>query len=403
MSARSSCARGSALRGSSCSPTSRGFRFSCTSSAMPVTFPHRKLRTGPYFVAAKVLAGANLRLVLSIFLLAALAGWLHWRRTRRPPRGDGLLLGLTLTVGIPAIVIVMAFLMSRTTNLLAPWCVAVLSPLALFAFARFLGWVHETGAWREAYVSGGALLVLYCLTWYWDPEDLKSNARETAMAVAARAAGGDLVIVTPETLASSFNFYFRPKNPQIDFPAMRREEVVRYDNRLNRLTVGGWSRPGHGADRHGASPGTAGLVRDGSQRHVGQVRASACRNGYGARLFAAAIAETVESTATTSGLPLRRRRPFNSCRRRGTRHSSSLVRCSSSPPRGPPPPRWPGECRVRSSFRLVARINRSCTPIPRKPALVERQGLGGDQAVAAWVRFELTKDFRPWRFSRPLP
>src|SRR3954464_4961484 len=22
---------------------------------------------------------------------------------------------------------------------------------------------------------------------------------------------------------------------------------------------------------------------------------------------------------------------------------------------------------------------------------------------AAWVRFELTKDFRPWRFSRPLP
>jgi hypothetical protein len=23
--------------------------------------------------------------------------------------------------------------------------------------------------------------------------------------------------------------------------------------------------------------------------------------------------------------------------------------------------------------------------------------------TAAWVRFELTKDFRPWRFSRPLP
>ncbi len=198
--------------------------------------PTPEVRTGPYFVAAKVLAGANLGWVLSIFLLAALAGWLHWRRTRRRPSGDGLPLGLTLTVGIPAIVIVMAFLFSRTTNLLPPWCVAVLSPLALFAFARFLGWVHETGAWREAYVSGGALLLLYCLTWYWDPEDLKSNARETAIAVAARAAGGDLVIVTPETLAPSFNFYFRPRNPQIDFPAMRREEVVRYDDRLNRLT-----------------------------------------------------------------------------------------------------------------------------------------------------------------------
>ena len=112
----------------------------------------------------------------------------------------------------------MALLLSRTTNLLLPWCVAVLSPLALFAFARFLGWVHETGAWREAYVSGGALLALYCLTWYRDPEDLKSNARETAMAVAARAAGGDLIIVTPETLCVLVQFLLPTKKSSDRLP-----------------------------------------------------------------------------------------------------------------------------------------------------------------------------------------
>jgi mannosyltransferase len=198
--------------------------------------PSPILKTGPYFVAAKILAGAKPSWVLAILLVAALAGGLYWRRGRARPSGKDVDLGLALTVGIPAIVMMMALLLSRSTNLLPPWCVAILSPLVLFAFARFLAWVHETGAWREAYAAGGALLVLYGVSWYRDPEDLKSNARETAIAVATRAASGDLIIVTPETLASSFNYYFRAKNPQIDFPAMQREQVVRYDDRLTRLT-----------------------------------------------------------------------------------------------------------------------------------------------------------------------
>jgi mannosyltransferase len=198
--------------------------------------PSPSLNTGPYFVAAKVLVGAKPSWVLPVLLLAGFAGWLNWRRTRVRPTGDGLFLGLALTAGIPMIVMLMALALSGSTNLLPPWCVAVLSPFALLVFARFLAWVHETGAWREAYASGGALLVLYCLSWYRNPEDLKSNARETAIAVATRAASGDLIIVTPEPLASSFNYYFRAKNPQIDFPAMRREQVVRYDDRFSRFS-----------------------------------------------------------------------------------------------------------------------------------------------------------------------
>lgn len=198
--------------------------------------PSPSLELGPYLVAAKILAGAKPTYVLALFLLAGLAGWLGWRRTRALPRGDAIPLALGVTAGIPVIVVAMALALSWQTNLLPPWCVAVLSPLVLFAFARFLAWVYESGAWREAYLAGAGLLALYAQTWHRDPENLKSNARETAIAVAKRAQPSDLVIVTPETLASSFNYYFRPRNPQIDFPSMRREQVVRYDDRFRKLT-----------------------------------------------------------------------------------------------------------------------------------------------------------------------
>jgi hypothetical protein len=32
-----------------------------------------------------------------------------------------------------------------------------------------------------------------------------------------------------------------------------------------------------------------------------------------------------------------------------------------------------------------------------------RNDAASDGGAAAWERFELSKDFRPWRFSRPLP
>ncbi|MGH7497948.1 MAG: glycosyltransferase family 39 protein [Gemmatimonadales bacterium] len=198
--------------------------------------PSPSLSSGPYLMAAKVLAGAKVKYAVPLLLLAAGAGLLAWRRNRMPPRGTDLSLGVAITAGIPLLVIAAATVISGETNLLPPWCVAVLAPLMVLLFARLLGWVHETGAWREAYASGAALLILYGLTWHFDPENLKSNARETAIAVAKRAAPGDLVIVTPETLASSFNYYFRPKNSQIDYPSMRREQVVRYDDRFGKMT-----------------------------------------------------------------------------------------------------------------------------------------------------------------------
>ena len=97
---------------------------------MPVTFPHPEVRTGPYFVAAKVLAGANPR------GFCRSSCWRRWRGgstgggpVRVRPRGDGLLLGLAVTVGIPAIVIAMAFLLSANDE--PPATVVCRGPLAV--------------------------------------------------------------------------------------------------------------------------------------------------------------------------------------------------------------------------------------------------------------------------------
>jgi 4-amino-4-deoxy-L-arabinose transferase-like glycosyltransferase len=58
----------------------------------------------------------------------------------------------------------------------------------------------------------------------------RSNAREIAAAVAQNARPGDLVVVAPEWIASSFNRYFRPSNEQIDFPEMGREQYMRFSD-----------------------------------------------------------------------------------------------------------------------------------------------------------------------------
>jgi hypothetical protein len=198
--------------------------------------PSPKVEAGPYIVAAKVLAGSSLWYVLFLMLFSGVAGWLTRRRAPAHPRGEAFPLGLGITAGIPVIVIALALVLSPVTNLVPPWCVAVLSPLVLLTFAGFLAWVYESGARRQACLAGAGLLALYVVTWHREVKEFKSNAREMAAAVAARAGPRDLVVLTPVTLAPSFNYYFRLNNPQIDFPSLRREQMVEFNERYDELT-----------------------------------------------------------------------------------------------------------------------------------------------------------------------
>jgi hypothetical protein len=67
---------------------------------------------------------------------------------------------------------------------------------------------------------------------------VRSNAREMAAAVAAQVRPSDLVVIVPESLASSFNLYFHPDNAQIDYPHEGRVEAMQFDHFLER-----WADP----------------------------------------------------------------------------------------------------------------------------------------------------------------
>ena len=60
----------------------------------------------------------------------------------------------------------------------------------------------------------------------------RSNAREMAAAVEARVRPSDLVVICPKSVPSSFNFYFRPDNTQIDFPEERHVGAIGKRRRL---------------------------------------------------------------------------------------------------------------------------------------------------------------------------
>ena len=171
-------------------------------------------------------------------VLLAVVGYFGWRaspRAGRASHAEGPAPATVICLGVPGVALGAAVLLSRTSNLLLPWCIAIVGPLAILAVARLLVWTHGTGARAAALAGGAALLVACGLAWQSQAGHIKSNAREIAAFVTRRGRPDDLVVITPQTLASSFNFYFTADNPQMDFPAMGRREIVEFDDRAEEM------------------------------------------------------------------------------------------------------------------------------------------------------------------------
>ena len=81
-----------------------------------------------------------------------------------------------------------------------------------------------------------SLFLTYAVGLYDLSQTSRSNAREVASAVASLTQPGDLMIVTPEWLASSFNRYYLPPVEQIDYPHFGREHEIDFSGMLDRLT-----------------------------------------------------------------------------------------------------------------------------------------------------------------------
>jgi hypothetical protein len=166
--------------------------------------------------------------------LAAAAAWLYRRRDRRPDLPQGWWAGVLLMATIPLLVWVIALALNPRGQMLILRCFVTVVPCMLVAVAQVIAALSPPG--RPALPAALALLLVMVdvRAVMKRAEHVRSNAREMAAAVAAQARPSDLVVIAPDWLASSFNFYFRLENPQIVYSYGRRMEAIMYDDPFER-------------------------------------------------------------------------------------------------------------------------------------------------------------------------
>lgn len=187
--------------------------------------------------------------LLSAALVRYFLGGRHYNGER--------LLAVTLYAGTPVLVFIEALALSRYRDLIVPWCLSITAPCMLLAIAygctAMLPWTRlagrqpggRNGTPQRALSSGvravvalaflpvllvAAVARIYASDAAAMVHQRKSNAREFAAALVAEALPGDLIVVTPEWYASSFNYYYPGGQQQIDFPSLNREGATPFND-----------------------------------------------------------------------------------------------------------------------------------------------------------------------------
>ncbi|MFN2604028.1 MAG: glycosyltransferase family 39 protein [Gemmatimonadaceae bacterium] len=156
--------------------------------------------------------------------------------TEREPLTEENRIAIVCLVSVPVAAWIVALILSSMSNLMLQRCLVTLAPLMLLAVAYRVGGPRRGEKRLVARVTALLLLLTYALGVYELFQTSRSNAREIAPAVALQTLPTDLVIVTPEWLASSFNRYYLPSAEQIDYPHFGREEEVDFSGMLQRFT-----------------------------------------------------------------------------------------------------------------------------------------------------------------------
>lgn len=134
---------------------------------------------------------------------------------------------LIVLVIVPTVAWIGAVVLSPWSNLLLLRCILTLAPL-LILLLSFLFGTRRAGKSRMAWLAAGAVAASYTVALYSLAQLARSNAREIAIAVAARTEPSDLLIIAPEFLAASFNRYYTPGVEQINFPHFAREGAISF-------------------------------------------------------------------------------------------------------------------------------------------------------------------------------
>ena len=160
--------------------------------------------------------------------------WLVWQLAHgRRFGGTTLAAALLLSVALGAYV--SAVLLSPRSNLLWMRCVVTVIPCVLLAFA-IVSTTQRTARWPVLVVGALAFpLTLTALVWAFLPRQ-RSNAAEVASLINRRARPSDLVVIAPEYLASSVNYYLTVALLHVDYPHVGRQGRVSFANQLQRVT-----------------------------------------------------------------------------------------------------------------------------------------------------------------------
>jgi len=141
--------------------------------------------------------------------------------------------GLYVFAGVGFAAYCLAFLLNARSLLLLPRCLAMVGPGLLLAFVAILTTAIPGRPFLRLILNMGIFIGLLFMTFVLLVLP-KSNARELAAMIAQRQHPNDLIVISPEMLASSFNHYYSLDTEQIDFPGTGRETVTPFDDWIAR-------------------------------------------------------------------------------------------------------------------------------------------------------------------------
>ena len=178
--------------------------------------------------------------VIAAALLTGLTAYAIRKAWRRTDGGAGAVrddvrLAVLLTAGIPLLAFVVALTLSTRSYLLLVRCLATVVPCLLLAMSYGVASLSRPGQRLPPMIATAVLMAVSLATSLAQVNEIKSNAQDVAAAVAARARPTDLVVVTPVWMAPSFNYYFSPGNPQINYPDDGRRGAVSFTDLRRRL------------------------------------------------------------------------------------------------------------------------------------------------------------------------
>jgi len=193
-------------------------------------FPWNLLDVFTYFTETVVSLPVQAAIPVCIMLIVTAAWRAAQRSTTILPKNERRRSALLLFIGIPLLAFGVANVLSTKTFLLWPRCMTAIAPCVLIAIAY--GIASLSSMPRVVTLVFTSIYIAFTLK---DLRDIKSNAREAAALVSARAQPTDLIVITPVWCASPFNYYYTLGNPQSNYPHDECRGAIDYDDMRARL------------------------------------------------------------------------------------------------------------------------------------------------------------------------